>query len=99
MSNLISAVTWVKRGVSAQHPQKYVLDNQELERVSALARIELEDAKVELERAHQAAKKMERKETETEKDNRDDDDDDDDDDDNWVECVIKLGGKATELIG
>nr|VWP00145.1 Uncharacterized protein [Ganoderma boninense] len=58
MSNLISSVAWVRRGVAAQHPQKYVLDDQELERVSALARIELEDARKELEKAHNAAKSM-----------------------------------------
>jgi len=58
MSNLISAVAWVKRGASAQHPTKYVLDDQELQRVSALARIELEDARVEMERAHLAAQTM-----------------------------------------
>ena len=45
----------VKRGASQQNPQKYVLDDQELQRVSALARIELEDAKTELQRAQQAA--------------------------------------------
>lgn len=48
----------VRRGASARHPSKYVLDDQELERVSALARIELEDARVELERAHKAANQM-----------------------------------------
>lgn len=48
----------MKRGASARHPSKYVLDDQELERVSALARIELEDARVELERAHKAANQM-----------------------------------------
>lgn len=48
----------VKRGVAAQQPIKYVLDDTELERVSALARIELEDAKKELERAHVAAGDM-----------------------------------------
>ncbi|KAJ7476146.1 WD40-repeat-containing domain protein, partial [Mycena latifolia] len=58
MSSLISAVSWVRRGVAAQNPAKYVLDDKELERVSALARIQLEDAKVELERAHEAAKSM-----------------------------------------
>ncbi|KAF8554577.1 transducin family protein/WD-40 repeat family protein [Imleria badia] len=58
MSNLISCVSWVKRGVAASHPRKYVLDENELERVSALARIELEDARKELERAHEAAQKM-----------------------------------------
>ena len=45
----------MKRGVSTQHPSKYVLDDKELERVSALARIELEDARKELQRAHEAA--------------------------------------------
>ncbi|KAJ7170934.1 WD40-repeat-containing domain protein [Mycena crocata] len=58
MSSLISAVSWVRRGVAAQHPEKYVLDDQELERVSALSRIQLEDARIELERAHEAAKSM-----------------------------------------
>ncbi|KAG0695397.1 transductin family protein/WD-40 repeat family protein [Suillus ampliporus] len=58
MSNLISCVSWVKRGVSAHQPSKYVLDEKELERVSALAHIELEDARIELERAHKAAKSM-----------------------------------------
>ncbi|KAJ7675684.1 WD40-repeat-containing domain protein [Mycena polygramma] len=58
MSSLISAVSWVRRGVAAQHPNKYVLDDKELERVSALSRIQLEDARVELARAHEAAKSM-----------------------------------------
>lgn len=48
-------VVRVKRGGAQQNPQKYVLDDQELQRVSALARIELEDAKTELQRAQQAA--------------------------------------------
>lgn len=48
----------VRRGVAAGHPHKYVLDENELERVSTLARIELEDARKELERAHAAAQKM-----------------------------------------
>ncbi|KAF5341629.1 hypothetical protein D9611_001467 [Ephemerocybe angulata] len=58
MSSLISAVAWVRRGVAQQHPTKYVLDDQELDRVSKLARIELEDARMELERAHKAALEM-----------------------------------------
>jgi periodic tryptophan protein 1 len=58
MSNLISAVSWVRRGVAARNPEKYVLDDKELERVSALAKIELEEARVELERAHLAAQSM-----------------------------------------
>ncbi|KAF7376452.1 hypothetical protein MSAN_00060800 [Mycena sanguinolenta] len=58
MSSLISAVSWVKRGIAVQNPTKYVLDEKELERVSALSRIQLEDARIELERAHEAAKTM-----------------------------------------
>ena len=58
MSNLISCVSWVRRGVSAKTPSKYVLDEKELGRVSAIARIDLDDARVELERAHEAAKSM-----------------------------------------
>lgn len=48
----------VKRGVAARHPEKYTLDDQELARVSALAHIELEDARKELEAAHKAAGMM-----------------------------------------
>ena len=84
MSSLISAVAWVRRGVSAQQPHKYVLDDTELERVSRLARIELEDARVELERAHEAAVSMGRGAEGADGD----DAGEEDDDDNWVESVF-----------
>ena len=74
----------VKRGVAVQHPQKYVLDDKELERVSALARIELEDAKKELERAHKAAQSMGKG---AEGEEADDSIDEDGDQNDWVECV------------
>jgi periodic tryptophan protein 1 len=86
MSSLISAVAWVRRGVAAQHPKKYVLDDPELERVSALARIELEDARVELERAHLAAQSMGKGAEGDEADDNEDGDDGDEAD--WVESVI-----------
>ncbi|KAF8656211.1 hypothetical protein AX16_002647 [Volvariella volvacea WC 439] len=84
MSSLISAVAWVRQGVAARHPAKYVLDDQELERVSALARIELEDARLELERAHEAAKTMG---LGAEGEEADDAEDvaEDDNDENWVD--------------
>ncbi|KAI5122933.1 hypothetical protein M0805_007611 [Coniferiporia weirii] len=82
MSSLISCVSWVKRGVTARHPGKYNLDERELGRVSALARIELEDARVELERAHEAAKQMGKG---AEGDEADDDAVNDEDDDAWVD--------------
>jgi len=67
----------VKRGAAQQSPQKYVLDDQELQRVSALARIELEDAKAELQRAQEAANAIEKRIVSG--------GDDDADDDAWVE--------------
>ncbi|KAG7451272.1 WD40 repeat-like protein [Guyanagaster necrorhizus] len=81
MSSLISAVAWVRRGASAQIPSKYVLDDQELERVSGLARIKLEDARVELQRAHEAAKLMGRGAEGVEAD----DQGEEDDEANWVD--------------
>ncbi|KIP11071.1 hypothetical protein PHLGIDRAFT_100387 [Phlebiopsis gigantea 11061_1 CR5-6] len=82
MASLISCVAWVKRGVSAQHPEKYLLDDKELERVSALARIELEDAKKELEMAHNAALSMGKG---AEGDEADDSGNQDDDESAWVD--------------
>ena len=70
----------VRRGVAARHPTKYVLDDQELERVSALARIELEDARKELEQAHKAAQSMGKGAEGDEAD-----DADEDDESAWVE--------------
>jgi periodic tryptophan protein 1 len=87
MSSLISAVSWVKRGVSAQHPSKYVLDDKELERVSALSRMQLEDARIELERAHEAVQSMGRG---AEGEEGDDDAGEDDDEANWVESVFMI---------
>jgi periodic tryptophan protein 1 len=66
MSNLISAVAWVRRGIAVQHPAKYVLDDDELVRISSLAHIELEDARVELERAQKAAQAIEKRREEDE---------------------------------
>ncbi|KAG6862516.1 hypothetical protein C0995_000064 [Termitomyces sp. Mi166 len=78
--SLISAVAWVRRGVAERHPRKYVLDDKELERVSTLARIELEDARIELERAHEAAKSMGKGAEGDEAD-----DQGNDDEENWVD--------------
>lgn len=79
--SLFHEFTRVKRGVAAQHPHKYVLDEKELGRVSALARIELEDARQELERAHKAAIKMGKGAEGGEADDHDEDQDDQE----WVE--------------
>ncbi|KAL6251972.1 rRNA-processing protein [Rhinocladiella similis] len=44
------ATTWVRRGVAAQFPTKYHVDEAELDRISRLARLQLEDAQEDLER-------------------------------------------------
>jgi periodic tryptophan protein 1 len=67
--------------VSVQHPAKYVLDEKELSRVSALARIEIEDARLELERASKLAATMG-------KDLEDEDAEDVDGDGQWEELSL-----------
>lgn len=46
MATLISSLAWVRRGVAAQNPQTYTVDDEELKRVSKLAREELADAEL-----------------------------------------------------
>ncbi|KAG0164519.1 hypothetical protein DFQ28_005773 [Apophysomyces sp. BC1034] len=48
---MISAIHWVRKGVAAQHPEKYNLDDKEYERISKLAAEQLEDAKEDLQEA------------------------------------------------
>ncbi|KAM0792507.1 hypothetical protein ACM66B_005177 [Microbotryomycetes sp. NB124-2] len=69
MTSLISAVSWIPRGVAAQHPSKYVVDESELDRVGQLARVKLQDAQFELELAKATAE-------DNDDDNMRDDDDD-----------------------
>ncbi|KAF4309652.1 hypothetical protein GTA08_BOTSDO02426 [Botryosphaeria dothidea] len=43
--SMITATTWVPRGFAAPFPQKYLFDDDEFERISQLARLQLNDAK------------------------------------------------------
>src|SRR4051812_14756153 len=45
------ATTWVRRGVAAQFPTKYEVDEAELGRIEKLARLQLEDAQHDLNNA------------------------------------------------
>ncbi|KAJ6087652.1 hypothetical protein N7467_006566 [Penicillium canescens] len=45
MSSMITTTAWVRRGVAAQFPTKYEIDEAEMSRISKLARMQLEDAK------------------------------------------------------
>lgn len=45
---MITTTAWVRRGVAAQFPVKYEIDEKEMNRISKLARMQLEDAQDEL---------------------------------------------------
>lgn len=55
MTSMVTATTWVRRGVAAQFPEKYELNEEELNRISELARVQLEDAKSDLKDAQEDA--------------------------------------------
>lgn len=46
--SMITASTWVPRGCAASFPTKYDVDDKELARISKLAKLQLEDAKSDL---------------------------------------------------
>ncbi len=48
---MITASIWVPRGSAADHPTKYHIDENELARISALAKLQLDDAKTDLDGA------------------------------------------------
>ena len=52
---MVLATTWVRRGVAAQFPTKYNVDEAELGRISKLARLQLEDAQEDLNHAQGTA--------------------------------------------
>ncbi|KAK3047355.1 rRNA-processing protein [Extremus antarcticus] len=55
--SMITATTWVPRGHAAAFPTRYVFDEDEYARISKLAKLELDDAKEDLETARQALNK------------------------------------------
>jgi periodic tryptophan protein 1 len=54
---MITATTWVPRGFAAPFPSKYVFDEDEYERIAELAKLQLDDAKEDLEEAQKEKKK------------------------------------------
>ena len=54
--SMITATTWVPRGFAAPFPSRYQFDEDEYERISKLANLQLEDAKEDLEEAQAEAK-------------------------------------------
>ena len=46
--SMITATTWVPRGFAAQFPQKYEFNEEEFDRISKLAKLQLEEAQEDL---------------------------------------------------
>ncbi|PGH31488.1 periodic tryptophan protein 1 [[Emmonsia] crescens] len=55
--SMITATTWVRRGVAAPFPEKYEIDEAEINRISELAKLQLEDAKIDLKEARDKSSK------------------------------------------
>jgi len=52
---MITATAWVPRGFAAPFPTKYAFDEEEFKRITDLAKLQLDDAKEDLEEAQKAA--------------------------------------------
>ncbi|KAF9886641.1 hypothetical protein FE257_011281 [Aspergillus nanangensis] len=53
--SMITTTGWVRRGVAAQFPTKYEIDEKEMDRISKLARMQLEEAQGDLKAAQEGA--------------------------------------------
>lgn len=49
--SMITATTWVPRGFAAQFPTRHEVDEEEYDRIAKLAKLQLDDAKDDLEDA------------------------------------------------
>lgn len=61
--SMVTSTTWVPRGFAAPFPTKYNFDEDEFERIAALAKLQLEEAQEELDEAQEneaEAKKAEK---------------------------------------
>ena len=71
--SMITAATWVPRGVAARHPTRYAVDDQETARISELAQAHLDDAREGLQRAKEGRSTDDRNEEEDEDQSNNDD--------------------------
>lgn len=55
---MISATTWVPRGFASEFPEKYELDDEEMERINQLAKLNLNDARADLQEAEEEAQEV-----------------------------------------
>ena len=74
---MITSTAWVPRGFAAPFPNKYKFDEEEFERIAALAKLQLDDAQEELEEAQEAEAAANGKESKKSKDKKKEEKDDD----------------------
>ncbi|RAH50847.1 rRNA-processing protein PWP1 [Aspergillus brunneoviolaceus CBS 621.78] len=53
MSSMITTAAWVRQGVAAQFPTKYEINEEEMDRISKLAKMQLEEAQGDLKAAQE----------------------------------------------
>ncbi|KAL2172410.1 hypothetical protein VTG60DRAFT_5685 [Thermothelomyces hinnuleus] len=58
MTSMITSTAWVPRGFAAPFPTKYRFDEEEFERIANLAKLQLDDAKEDLEEAEEEEAKQ-----------------------------------------
>jgi hypothetical protein len=78
MASMITSTAWVPRGFAAPFPTKYNFDEEEFERIANLAKLQLDDAKEDLEEAQENEAKQgkaSKKEGKEEASGEDDDND------------------------
>ena len=74
---MITTTTWVRRGVAAQFPTKYEIDEVEMDRISKLAQMQLEEAREDLQEVQGNNKNINKKEEEKKEKGGEGDDDED----------------------
>ncbi|EME79430.1 uncharacterized protein MYCFIDRAFT_156727 [Pseudocercospora fijiensis CIRAD86] len=89
MTSMITATAWVPRGHAAAFPTKYNMDDEEYARIAKLAKLELDEAKGDLEKARDALNKVNMGDTEdadngAEKESDSEESGDDEDGDNDI---------------
>ena len=62
---MITATAWVPRGYAAEFPTRYAVDDQELARISKLAKLKLDDAKSDLQAAGKRDDEIQEEEDDT----------------------------------
>lgn len=90
MNSMITTTTWVRRGIAAQFPTKYEIDEDEINRISELAKLQLEDAKGDLKAAEETAAQ--------EEEDADEDDDDVMEEEAEVKTSKPTGKKSSSVL-